>query len=155
MGLEVKAKWPYNSGHKDDLSFNAGQVIAVVEEVDDEWYSGEYTDSQGHVYRGIFPRNFVSVVSTGTPLTGSTPTSYPQENLKLTGESGSPEPFLEDPGSGRLSNIAPDVSKAGAATASSKPSKTGVVSEPSTEPRAKGGGPSKRASFSPQPVSFS
>jgi myosin tail region-interacting protein MTI1 len=62
MGLEVKAKYDYNSGHEDDLSFNAGQIIQVTEEVDDEWYNGEFND-RGQLRRGMFPRNFVSIIN--------------------------------------------------------------------------------------------
>lgn len=60
MGKEVKAKFDYNSGHEDDLSFSAGQVISVLEEVDDEWYNGEYTGMDGKHHEGMFPRNFVT-----------------------------------------------------------------------------------------------
>jgi myosin tail region-interacting protein MTI1 len=60
MGKEVKAKFDYNSRHEDDLSFSAGQVITVLEEVDDEWYNGEYTGKDGKHHEGMFPRNFVT-----------------------------------------------------------------------------------------------
>ena len=60
MGKEVKAKFDYNSGHQDDLSFSAGQVITVLEEVDDEWYNGAYTGTDGKHHEGLFPRNFVT-----------------------------------------------------------------------------------------------
>lgn len=70
----MKGKYDYNSGHEDDLSFNAGQIIIVTEEVDEEWYQGEYTDTEGHQRRGMFPRNFVvpskpriSTVASGAP----------------------------------------------------------------------------------------
>lgn len=67
MPLEVKAKFDYNSGHEDDLSFTAGQVIKVTEEVDDEWYNGEYVDNRGSLRQGMFPRNFVVPI----PLRGT------------------------------------------------------------------------------------
>src|SRR5579859_4630788 len=60
MAKEVKAKFDYNSGHEDDLSFSAGQIITVTEEVDHEWYSGGYTGLDGKHYEGMFPRNFVT-----------------------------------------------------------------------------------------------
>jgi len=63
MAKEVKAKFDYNSGHEDDLSFSAGQVISVIEEVDDEWYSGGYTGPDGKSHQGMFPRNFVTTYS--------------------------------------------------------------------------------------------
>jgi len=63
MPLEVRAKYDYNSGHEDDLSFAAGQVITITEEVDEEWYSGQYEDSAGTLQLGMFPRNFVTVMT--------------------------------------------------------------------------------------------
>lgn len=60
MAKEVKAKFDYNSGHEDDLSFSAGQIIRVTEEVDDEWFSGGYTGLDGKRHEGMFPRNFVT-----------------------------------------------------------------------------------------------
>src|SRR5271169_1902698 len=59
MATEVKAKYDYNSGHEDDLSFTAGQIINIIEEVDEEWYNGAYVDGQGKRHQGMFPRNFV------------------------------------------------------------------------------------------------
>lgn len=61
MAIQVKAKYDYNSGHEDDLSFSAGQVINVTEEVDEEWYNGEYHDNNGKQHQGMFPRNFVTL----------------------------------------------------------------------------------------------
>jgi myosin tail region-interacting protein MTI1 len=60
MRMQVRAKYDYNSGHEDDLAFAAGQQITVTEEVDKEWYSGEYRDVNGVIHQGMFPRNFVT-----------------------------------------------------------------------------------------------
>ena len=59
MTTEVKAKYDYNSGHEDDLSFASGQILTVIEEIDGEWYFGEYVDGNGRRHQGMFPRNFV------------------------------------------------------------------------------------------------
>ncbi|KAL6711749.1 assembly of actin patch protein [Coniothyrium glycines] len=56
---KVKAIYDYASPHEDDLSFKAGQIIAVTEEEGDDWYVGEYTDDAGSRHDGLFPRNFV------------------------------------------------------------------------------------------------
>ena len=64
MTIRVKAKYDYNSGHEDDLAFSVGQIINVTEEVDKEWYSGEYLDANGVSHQGMFPRNFVTVLRT-------------------------------------------------------------------------------------------
>lgn len=57
--FRVKALYEYSSPHDDDLNFDAGQVITVNEEEDDDWYGGEYIDGNGVKKEGIFPRNFV------------------------------------------------------------------------------------------------
>lgn len=59
MSFKVKSLYEYASGHDDDLPFGVGQVITVTEEVDDDWYSGEYVDDAGAKQEGMFPRNFV------------------------------------------------------------------------------------------------
>ncbi|KAL7948563.1 hypothetical protein V8C42DRAFT_342586 [Trichoderma barbatum] len=57
--FRVKALYEYSSPHEDDLNFPAGQVIAVTDADDDDWYGGEYVDDAGAKHEGIFPRNFV------------------------------------------------------------------------------------------------
>lgn len=57
--FQVKAVYEYTSPHEDDLHFPNGQIITVVEEEDEDWYAGEYTDANGVKQEGIFPRNFV------------------------------------------------------------------------------------------------
>lgn len=59
MSFKVKSLFEYSSGHDDDLPFPIGQIITVTEEVDDDWYSGEYVDDAGVKQEGMFPRNFV------------------------------------------------------------------------------------------------
>jgi myosin tail region-interacting protein MTI1 len=73
MVTEVKAKYDYNSGHEDDLSFTAGQIINIIEEVDEEWYNGAYVDGQGKLHQGMFPRNFVIVTTSHSAV--ATPVS--------------------------------------------------------------------------------
>lgn len=74
MAIEVKAKYDYNSGHEDDLSFSAGQVIIIIEEVDEEWYNGEYVDGHGKRHQGMFPRNFVVAIPSHSNIVPSPPT---------------------------------------------------------------------------------
>ncbi|KOS21166.1 Myosin tail region-interacting protein MTI1 [Escovopsis weberi] len=57
--FRVRALFEYASAHEDDLSFDAGQIITVTEQEDDDWYGGEYIDGSGTKREGIFPRNFV------------------------------------------------------------------------------------------------
>ncbi|UKZ72047.1 uncharacterized protein TrAtP1_012984 [Trichoderma atroviride] len=57
--FRVKALYDYSSPHEDDLNFPAGQIIAVTDDEDADWYGGEYVDEAGAKKAGIFPRNFV------------------------------------------------------------------------------------------------
>ncbi|KAM0253356.1 hypothetical protein ACHAQJ_007307 [Trichoderma viride] len=57
--FRVKALYEYSSPHEDDLNFPAGQVIAVTDDDDADWYGGVYVDESGAKKEGIFPRNFV------------------------------------------------------------------------------------------------
>jgi hypothetical protein len=102
MRLEVKGKYDYNSGHEDDLSFNAGQIIVVTEEVDEEWYQGEYIDDEGRLRQGMFPRNFVQVVPpkprSSATAHGSTPTS----------KQDPAQPWVPPSSTGRLRSHPPD-----------------------------------------------
>jgi myosin tail region-interacting protein MTI1 len=75
----VKGKYDYDSGHEDDLSFNAGQIIIVTEEVDEEWYQGEYIDDEGRQRQGMFPRNFVVPLKPRTNASHGSPPSSKQD----------------------------------------------------------------------------
>jgi len=55
----AKAKFAYASEHADDLNFDAGELVTVTGEEDDQWLSGAYTAKDGSQRSGIFPRNFV------------------------------------------------------------------------------------------------
>jgi hypothetical protein len=57
--FKVKAIYAYKSDHDDDLKFPEAQIITVTEEEDDDWYVGNYVDSNGDPQSGLFPKNFV------------------------------------------------------------------------------------------------
>ena len=101
MAKEVKAKYDYNSGHEDDLSFTAGQMITILEEVDDEWYNGEYHDAQGKRHQGMFPRNFVVVAPSQTTLASHASilkqgaAKDPVIKPKISESAGNPSPSIK------------------------------------------------------------
>lgn len=45
----------------DDLSFRAGDVIEIVEETNEDWWTGRFNGKQG-----LFPSNYVKIVEIGT-----------------------------------------------------------------------------------------
>lgn len=77
--LKVKAVYEYTSEEPDDLSFPVGQIISITEEIDADWYEGEYTDATGVKRSGIFPNNFVEKYEPEVPSRPSRPTRQKQD----------------------------------------------------------------------------
>ncbi|KAL9548187.1 hypothetical protein MBANPS3_005802 [Mucor bainieri] len=69
-----KAIYDFGGDNADELSFRTGDLIQVIEEVDEGWWLGESMDANGFVRRGIFPVNYTelvivsSVSSAGPPM---------------------------------------------------------------------------------------
>lgn len=57
-GMKAKAIYDYEATADDEISFDPGDLITDIEEVDDGWWMG--TTSNGH--RGLFPANYVEVI---------------------------------------------------------------------------------------------
>jgi len=64
---QVKALYDFAAENPDELTFQTGAVITVLEELG-EWWKGEYG---GQV--GIFPANYVEVMKTAPPARGGPP----------------------------------------------------------------------------------
>jgi hypothetical protein len=77
--LKVKAVYEYTSEEPDDLSFPVGQIISITEEIDADWYEGEYTDATGVKRSGIFPNNFVEKYEPEVPSRPSRPARQKQD----------------------------------------------------------------------------
>ena len=77
--FKVKAVHEYSSPHDDDLQFAIGQVINVTAADEDDWYTGEYSDSSGHTQEGLFPRNFVEKYEPEIPARPSRPVKAKQD----------------------------------------------------------------------------
>ena len=86
--FRVKAVYDYSSPHDDDLSFPNGQFITVTDEEDEDWYYGEYTDTNGTKQEGLFPRNFVERYEPETP-------PRPSRSTRVRKEPEPPQPPLE------------------------------------------------------------
>jgi hypothetical protein len=95
-GLKVKAVYDYTSEEPDDLSFPVGQIIAITEEIDADWYEGEYTDAAGVKQSGIFPNNFVERYEPEVPSRPSRPARQKQDAQPAASPITAPrEPELE------------------------------------------------------------
>ncbi|KAK6428604.1 hypothetical protein LTR95_015251 [Oleoguttula sp. CCFEE 5521] len=73
-GSKVKAIYEYASQEVDDLSFPVGQIITITEQIDADWYEGEYVDASGSKKSGIFPNNFVEKHEPEIPSRPTRPT---------------------------------------------------------------------------------
>uniref|UniRef100_A0A1I7ZK87 SH3 domain-containing protein n=1 Tax=Steinernema glaseri TaxID=37863 RepID=A0A1I7ZK87_9BILA len=58
----ARALYDYKSPVQGDLQFFAGDMIAIIQKVDDGWYKGELRGRTG-----MFPANFVELCNTTTP----------------------------------------------------------------------------------------
>lgn len=77
--FKVKAVFEYTSQEPDDLNFPLGQIITVTEEIDADWYEGEFTDVTGVKKAGIFPNNFVEKYEPEIPSRPTRPTRPAKE----------------------------------------------------------------------------
>ncbi|XP_019862058.1 PREDICTED: abl interactor 2-like [Amphimedon queenslandica] len=53
-GREVVAIGDYTAQYSDELTFSEGEILQILEEVDDNWYHGVCQDKVG-----IFPKTYV------------------------------------------------------------------------------------------------
>lgn len=66
---KVIALYPYTAQNEDELTFDKGAVIYVINKEDDAWWKGE---SNGVV--GVFPSNYVAVSDGTSAETGASVT---------------------------------------------------------------------------------
>ncbi|KIM39028.1 hypothetical protein M413DRAFT_447389 [Hebeloma cylindrosporum] len=77
---QVKALWAYSGDDADDLSFQPGDIIDVVEETNADWWTGRV-----HGKQGLFPSGYVEriaqqplVDNTAAPAAGAGATGAPR-----------------------------------------------------------------------------
>ena len=85
--FEVEALFAYSSEFEDDLSFEKGQILTVLEIEDEEWYFGEYKTANGEVKQGIFPKGFVGKPSKQNQKAEVPISTHPVEDNSATKES--------------------------------------------------------------------
>jgi hypothetical protein len=73
MKNQRKAVYDFGGDNADELSFRIGDLIQVIEEVDEGWWLGEVHESNGHVRRGIFPVNYTELVAQQQPQSAGPP----------------------------------------------------------------------------------
>jgi cortactin len=56
-GFSARALYDYQAGGDDEITFDPGDIIVNIEEVDDGWWLGEFNGQ-----RGLFPSNYVEKI---------------------------------------------------------------------------------------------
>lgn len=92
--FKVKAVFEYKSEEPDDLNFENGQIITVIDKEDADWYTGEYLNASGDKVEGIFPRNFVEKYEPAIP---SRPVRAPKRAQTQEASEHVPEPLAPQP----------------------------------------------------------
>ncbi|KAJ3714948.1 hypothetical protein DFJ43DRAFT_1160611 [Lentinula guzmanii] len=75
--VKAKAVWGYNETGEDpqDLSFRAGDIIEVVQETNNDWWTGSYNGREG-----LFPSTYVEKLPPSSPLSRPPPSPAARNN---------------------------------------------------------------------------
>ncbi|CDH55585.1 hypothetical protein RO3G_06765 [Lichtheimia corymbifera JMRC:FSU:9682] len=63
-----KALYDFNGEHPEDLSFTSGDIITVLEEINQGWWLGELTTTDGQTLKGIFPVNYTEPLDSAVDI---------------------------------------------------------------------------------------
>ncbi|KAF9366686.1 hypothetical protein BGX34_010361 [Mortierella sp. NVP85] len=63
---QVRALYNFEATGEGELSLQKGDVVRIIEEIDEGWWEGEMVDSKGVRHEGMFPSNYVEEVSSDT-----------------------------------------------------------------------------------------
>ncbi|KAH7928053.1 SH3-domain-containing protein [Leucogyrophana mollusca] len=66
LTIEARAIWDWSSEDPNDVSFNAGDIIEIISETNEDWWTGRHKGKQG-----LFPSNYVEKIKRA-----STPPSF-------------------------------------------------------------------------------
>src|SRR5690349_14790909 len=76
---QVRAVFDFDGESSEELSFRVGDIITVLEEIDEGWWNGEVTVANGSRRNGIFPVNYTEEISAPAPPSiPSRPTTAPR-----------------------------------------------------------------------------
>ncbi|KAJ3863745.1 hypothetical protein EV359DRAFT_73448 [Lentinula novae-zelandiae] len=79
--VKAKALWGYNETGEDpqDLSFQSGDIIEIVQETNNDWWTGRYRGREG-----LFPSNYVEKLPPSSPLSRPPPPPAAHSNSSYT-----------------------------------------------------------------------
>ncbi|KAG0204809.1 hypothetical protein BGX28_003381 [Mortierella sp. GBA30] len=82
---QVKALYNFDATGEGELSLRKGDIVRIIEEIDEGWWEGELVDPNGVRHEGMFPSNYVEVVAQDAD-------PPPQQRHDASPKSSSPEP---------------------------------------------------------------
>ncbi|KAF9096233.1 hypothetical protein BGX23_011727 [Mortierella sp. AD031] len=56
---QVRALYNFDATAEGELSLRKGDIVRIIEEIDEGWWEGELIDPNGGRYEGMFPSNYV------------------------------------------------------------------------------------------------
>ncbi|KAG0295870.1 hypothetical protein BGZ96_010779 [Linnemannia gamsii] len=59
---QVRALYNFDATAEGELSLRKGDIVRIIEEIDEGWWEGELVDASGGRYEGMFPSNYVEEV---------------------------------------------------------------------------------------------
>ncbi|KAF9997079.1 hypothetical protein BGZ65_007338 [Modicella reniformis] len=60
---QVRALYNFEATGEGELSLQKGDVVRIIDEIDEGWWEGELVDSKGVRHEGMFPSNYVEEVN--------------------------------------------------------------------------------------------
>ncbi|KAG0367837.1 hypothetical protein BC939DRAFT_532335 [Gamsiella multidivaricata] len=63
---QVRALYNFEATGEGELSFQKGDIVRIIEEIDEGWWEGEMVDASGMRHEGMFPSNYVEEVFSDT-----------------------------------------------------------------------------------------
>jgi hypothetical protein len=66
---QVKALYTFDATAEGELSIQKGDIIRIVEEIDEGWWEGEIVDGNGVRHTGMFPSNYCEEVQSDSGST--------------------------------------------------------------------------------------
>ncbi|KAF9130250.1 hypothetical protein BGW39_003300 [Mortierella sp. 14UC] len=59
---QVRALYNFDATAEGELSLRKGDIVRIIEEIDEGWWEGAFVDANGGRYEGMFPSNYVEEI---------------------------------------------------------------------------------------------
>ncbi|KAF8946030.1 hypothetical protein BGZ47_001468 [Haplosporangium gracile] len=59
---QVRALYNFDATAEGELSLRKGDIVRIIDEIDEGWWEGELVDASGGRYEGMFPSNYVKEI---------------------------------------------------------------------------------------------